>query len=296
MNFSFFPNYKNRTKAIEDICKKYPFVNRKIIGHSLCDRPIDLLQLGNQQNPVLFACAFHGMEWLTTLLLLRFFNDCCDSVENKTKIKGYSMFNFLKKKGIALIPCVNPDGVEISLCGSLSSGKYKSLVSSVCKNTAKWQSNARGVDLNHNFDAGWQELKRAEIKSGITSPSPTRYGGEKPFSEPETICLAELCEKSRFRHAVAFHSQGREIYYDFGKSTPQKSYKMARLMSKVSGYKMSQPQGLAVGGGFKDWFIENFERPAFTVEVGLGKNPLPVSMLDSEYGQILEMLCLLAIM
>ena len=101
-----------------------------------------MLLLGNQQSPVLFACAFHGMEWLTTLLLLRFFSDCCDSVENKTKIKGYSMFSFLKNKGIALIPCANPDGVEISLCGSLSSGKYKALVTSVCKNTAKWQANS----------------------------------------------------------------------------------------------------------------------------------------------------------
>lgn len=296
MNFNFFPNYKNRSKAIENICKSYDFVNHKVIGYSLCERPIDALFLGNRESPALFACAFHGMEWLTTLLLLKFFWQCCEAVKNKEPLNGYTMHRFLERKGIVLIPCVNPDGVEISLCGSLSAGSYKELVDSVCENTVRWQANARGVDLNHNFDADWQNVKEREKAMNINSPSPTRYGGDKPFSEPETACLAEFCEISNFRHAAAFHSQGREIYYDFGKSTVTRGVKMAKLLSTVSGYEMTRPQGVAVGGGFKDWFIENFERPAFTIEVGKGENPLPVTALETEYSVILEMLCLLAIM
>ena len=31
--------------------------------------------------------------------------------------------------------------------------------------------------------------------------------------------------------------------------------------------------------GFKDWFLQVFKRPAFTIEAGLGENPLPASQL-----------------
>ena len=49
-------------------------------------------------------------------------------------------------------------------------------------------------------------------------------------------------------------------------------------------------------GGFKDWFIDKFRRPGFTVEIGIGKNPLPPERADSIYRQIKEMLSLYIIM
>ena len=58
---------------------------------------------------------------------------------------------------------------------------------------------------------------------------------------------------------------------------------MAEILSDASGYSLDEPEGLAVGGGFKDWFIEKFYRPAFTVEIGLGENPLDPSELDGIY-------------
>ena len=61
-------------------------------------------------------------------------------------------------------------------------------------------------------------------------------------------------------------------------------------MSSLSGYKVSQPSGIAVGGGFKDWFIEHFHRPAFTIEVGKGKNPLSMTVFESEYKKVDKML------
>ena len=67
---------------------------------------------------------------------------------------------------------------------------------------------------------------------------------------------------------------------------------MAEIMATSSGYKLDYPVGLAVGGGFKDWFIKTFNRPAFTVEVGLGKNPLPNESVQDIYERIKEMLIL----
>lgn len=65
---------------------------------------------------------------------------------------------------------------------------------------------------------------------------------------------------------------------------------MAQVMASASGYKIAQPEGLASHGGFKDWFISYFGAPAFTIEIGRGRNPLPVEELEPIYARLLEML------
>lgn len=69
-----------------------------------------------------------------------------------------------------------------------------------------------GVDINHNFDAGWETLHQMERESGITGPAPRQYGGPAPESEPETQALVRLCRSHPFRHALAFHSQGKKSF------------------------------------------------------------------------------------
>ena len=71
---------------------------------------------------------------------------------------------------------------------------------------------------------------------------------------------------------------------------------MAHILADACGYRLADPEGLAVGGGFKDWFIETFDRPAFTVECGRGRNPLPLSDLGPLYRRLREMLVLTAVM
>ncbi len=82
---------------------------------------------------------------------------------------------------------------------------------------------------------------------------------------------------------LALHSQGREIYWDFGQHTPRESLPLAQKMSVVSGYRVASPEPMATGGGFKDWFISRFHRCGFTVEMGLGQNPLPLRDFEAEY-------------
>ena len=35
--------------------------------------------------------------------------------------------------------------------------------------------------------------------------------------------------------------------------------------------------------GYKDWFILQFDLPGYTIEVGKGTNPLPLSQFDEIY-------------
>lgn len=288
----FVPDEKSRTDFGEQLCNKYSFIKRFVIGTSACNREIECYCFGSESNSVIYCGGFHGSEWITTLLLINFIRDISESLGNNTLISGIKAKNFLDNYGICIIPCVNPDGVEIAVNGSSSAGEYKQLVDSITSDTIHWQSNARGVDLNHNFNAGWEHLKHLERENGIYFPSNTRYGGTHYESESEVKALVDFCCKNNFRHAIAFHSQGEEIYWNYGENQYEKCYSIAKALSANSGYVLSIPEGLAMGGGFKDWFIDKLNKPAFTVEIGKGKNPLPVSDIHKIYRQLLDMLIL----
>ncbi len=289
-------DYAEAQKIKYGLKDRYPFLVCHSAGKSVCGRDITAYSLGNYKNIVLFAGGFHAQEWLTSLILLRFLEKVCESLRTRQKLSGVDISSAFMTKGITVIPCVNPDGVEIALHGAESAGEFSGSVSDVSRgNLSEWNANARGVDINHNFDAGWQILREMESKSGIFGPSPRRYGGHAPHSEPETKALVRFCERNRVDHAFAIHSQGEEIYWEYGEKTPEESLTMANIFSVCSGYELVQNDGLASHGGFKDWFIDYFGRCAFTIEIGKGKNPLPVNELDEIYERIEEMLVVGAI-
>ena len=284
-------DYKSNKTLINALTEKYPFIEHGIIGKSLCRRDIDYLSIGNPDDAVLFVGGTHGLEWLTSLVLLLFLEKISEAYSTNGEIAGIKIKPYLGKRGLVIIPMLNPDGIEISLHGAKAACAYKNLVNDVSHgDTSSWQANARGVDLNHNFDAGWEALSKLEKSQGIAGPAPTRYGGPYPLSEPETQELISFFINNNFRHVLAFHSQGEEIYWDFGENTPYGSDFIAKIMEASSGYKMAKPEGLAVGGGLKDMIIEKFGKPAFTIEIGKGKNPLPIDDLFDIYNKIEEML------
>lgn len=288
---------QRRTELSNIIAKIHPTIERSSIGKSLCGRELECFQIGNKNNSVLYVGAFHGMEWITSLLLLRFLNNIADCFEKGKYLSEVDIKQFLLKRGLTIIPCINPDGVEISLKGASSCHEYEDLVNRVSfGNTEHWQANARGVDLNHNFDAGFRRLQEVERLHNIKSAAPTRFGGPYPHSEPESHALVDFCLMRKFRHAVAFHSQGKEIYWSYGKTKPYRSELMAQVLAASCGYKMTFPENIATGGGFKDWFIDKYHHPAFTIEVGKGVNPLPITSLDTIYNELEEMMVLCCIM
>lgn len=37
--------------------------------------------------------------------------------------------------------------------------------------------------------------------------------------------------------------------------------------------------------GYKDWFIQNYNLPGYTIECGFGNNPLPISQFNTIYAE-----------
>ena len=140
-----------------------------LLGHSVQGRPIRGVELGNGPRWVAVIGGIHqGNEANTTVLaklLLTHFRDNLAEIPDGV--------------GLAFIPDLNPDGA-----------------------VAGTRENANGVDLNRNWDAGWQPDTHGP--SGLVPGG----GGTRPFSEPETRALARYLVNRPFVAAIFIHSQG----------------------------------------------------------------------------------------
>lgn len=287
MEFYKKPTAENMANYLEEILEKHPCSKSFFIGKSVLGRKIPVLILGKPVGAALFVAATHGSEWLTALVVLRFFKELCEAFENNRKICGTDVAAAISKRGFAVVPVLNPDGVNINILGAKSAFSSEKRIARLAKGDFEhWNANARGVDLNHNFGAGWEILKQQERKNKIFGPAPKQYGGPRPFSEPETRAICGFISTFDIKRLWSFHSQGEEIYWYYGTKTPMISRDMAEEFSAFCGYKVSFPSGMASHGGLKDWYIEKFGRPGFTVEIGKGENPLPLSDFEEIYKKL----------
>ena len=290
-------DYFERKKTIKSLCEEFRFIKSSVIGKSCMGKDIGALKIGASESYCLIVAGVHGSERITSTVLLMFIEELCRAVKYNGTLAGIRVRKALSGRGMIFVPCVNPDGCDISLLGAKACGEHSNKIAKLCnRDFTHWNANLRGVDINHNFDAGWEELRQKERECGIYGPSPTRFGGTRPHSEPETVALTELCRNTNIRNCLALHSQGEVIYWNYGDKTPPRAKKMAEIMATSAGYALDTPLSIATGGGFKDWFISEFSRPGFTVEIGKGKNPLPAETAGEIYKRIKEMLMLYLVM
>ena len=280
--------------GILSLREEFPFLSVAELGKSVLGRPIFILQLGEPRERVLYAAGFQGADWGCTHLLLNFARALCQALDTGGRISDIDVRRALLGRGVLFVPCINPDGAEIFLHGPAGAQELADCVTGLCSGANQWQANARGVDLTHNFDAGWYLLRQLEALAGITGPAPARFGGCTPESEPETRLLAGLCRQIKLRHAVALSGFGETIGWQYGKFTPDRSQLMAKILSVTSGYR---PEEDLTGGhgSFQAWFIEEFHRPAFTIRPGKSA-PIPLAEAMPIYRELEELLMLSAIM
>ncbi len=288
--------YEILEKYTAQLKGKYSQIRLATCGKSVMGKELLAMCMGNGKRKVIFVGGTHANEWITSLFLLRFCEKLIDSYNNDGCICGYNATEILDKITLVIIPCLNPDGTDIFIRGISACGELKEQIYDISRfDFTEWSANANGVDINHNFNADWYSLREYEEKQGIIKPSVRRFGGFFPESEPETKAITHFLRKVPFDRLYSFHSQGEEIFYEYGKNTPEKSQFIAKALSGVSGYKIVKNEGHYSSGGLKDWFIEEFKRPAFTIELGKGKNPLPLENFNDTY-ETAEPLAVLGLM
>ena len=281
-------DYKELLRKIEEINDEYKFLNICNIGKSILGKSIPLITIGNGNKSVIYIGGHHGMEWITCALLIKFTKDICDEYINGTHIFDISAKVLLETRKIYIIPMLNPDGIDYSIHGVSDENILKNRLIKMNNGNdfTHWQANARGVDLNHNYNSGFNEYKIIEKNINLITGAPSKFSGEYPESEPETRALCNFVRWAKPELALTLHTQGEEIYYTSGEKSCYNSLTLVKTISRLTGYKISLPSGTAKYGGFTDWFIEEFNKPSFTLECGLGENPLPFYDFDKIYPRI----------
>ncbi len=183
---------------------------------------------------------------------------------------------------------VNPDGVDL-VNDYLKSGINYENAKNISNNYPEipfpsgWKANIRGVDLNLQFPAGWENAREIKYSQGYISPAPRDFVGYGPLTEPEALALYNFTLLNNFKLVLAYHTQGKEIYWQFQNYTPQNSLAIGTVFANSSGYVLADTPYNSSFAGYKDWFIQQYRRPGFTIEAGLGENPLPISQFNAIY-------------
>jgi g-D-glutamyl-meso-diaminopimelate peptidase len=175
---------------------------------------------------------------------------------------------------------VNPDGFDLVLTGLKGIPElWRDRVAKINDHHVSftnWKANIRGVDLNNQFPASWEKIKPLK---GVTKPSPRDFPGDSPLTEPEAVALVDLSQQHPFQRTYSLHTQGREIYWGFQGFEPTESKTIAENLSLVSEYR--SVQNIESYGGYRDWFLQEYRKPGFTIELGYGVNPLPMDHYET---------------
>lgn len=260
-------------KQIKTLKKFYPFINVDIIGTSVLGNPIHEIRIGKGLKKVHMNASFHANEWITTMVLMDLVNQYLISLTNRSPLRGISTINLYNETELSIVPMVNPDGVDLVLNGPPTSRREEIInINEGSDEFVHWKANIRGVDLNNQFPANWEIEQERKIPK---SPAPRDYPGKSSLSEPEAKAMAELIKNNQFDRILAFHTQGEEFYWGYEGCEPPESEILAKEFERVSGYMAIR--NVDSHAGFKDWYIQEFKRPGFTIELGRGINPLPLS-------------------
>ena len=276
-------------RYLQEIAQTYPFTRLEKVGTTDFQRPIWMLTIGTGKRHVLFTAAHHANEWITALLLLKYGEDLADAIQKEGILFGQRAKEMAEAVTIHLIPLVNPDGVDL-VTGAIREGDSQyALARTLAAGYPDisfpngWKANLPGTDLNLNYPAGWLHAREIKFSQGYTRPGPRDYVGRAPLDQPETRALAELTRTLDPDLVLAFHSQGKEIYWQFKDYTVPGAEELGQVMARVSGYALADTPYESSFAGYKDWFIQTFRRPGYTVEVGSGENPLPLSQFPEIY-------------
>ena len=229
---------------------------------------------------------------------MKFIEDYCKAYVNNTKIFGYDAKYLFQNVSIFITPMVNPDGVDL-INGNLPNTSSAFLQARrIAGNYPEisfpdgWKANINGVDLNLQFPAGWERAKEIKYEQGFTSPAPRDFVGFGPLTEPEALALYNFTLRHNFNLILAYHSQGKVIYWKYDGFNPANAEAIGKRFSQVSGYTLETTPPESAYAGYKDWFIQTYNKPGYTIEVGEGISPLPLSQFNEIYNDNIGILVL----
>ncbi len=224
------------------------------IGKSVCGLPLLAAHKGGTRGrQLIITAAIHARECYTALAVTR----------QAAEYKGRG------DDGVYFVPLVNPDGALFFETGETFG---RAFLERNAARRAEWKANAEGVDLNTNFDANFGGGRQNKLVPGASD-----FIGAYPLCAPETAALALLTSAVKPISTVSYHCMGGELYWEFSQSgkARERDEKTAAAVAAHIGVKKVDGH-LFSAGGYKDYCIEKYGIPSFTIElIKSGSHPFP---------------------
>lgn len=248
------------------------------------------VKLGNPdaKKHIFISASMHAREYMASLLTMKQLEYYCYYYYTG-KYKGTYYSELFDKVCVHLIPMVNPDGISISQFGSkgIHNATLRRNVINICKKYGggsanyyrTWKANARGVDLNRNFDVAWKQSA-----NDVKHPANASYKGISAASEKETKALVQAINNANPKATINYHAMGSILYWYFGqKGTLLKDSK--RLLNEVRSLTHYTPVGGTYhsydAAGLGDWVSIKKKLPTVTIEIGRSPCPLKIREFPS---------------
>lgn len=275
--------------CIEGLSARYPQIVRGNIGQSVLGKNLYTIQIGRGSKKVMYNASHHANEWITTPVLLKFAEEYLKAYIFMASIGGFSATELFNTVTIDMVPLVNPDGVDLvtgALDKNTSAYQKAEVIAADYPSIAfpsGWKANIRGTDLNLNYPAGWENAREIKFAQGFTSPAPRDFVGTEPLSAPESRAMANYTRENNFRLTLSYHTQGEVIFWKYLDYMPPNAFDIGVQLSNASGYSLETTPPESAYAGYKDWFIQTYNLPGYTIEAGRGVNPLPISDFNEIY-------------
>ena len=284
------------TQTIQKLAETYPVIQVEKLTDTAFGRLVWAMTMGEGERHVLFTAAHHANEWITTPLLLKFAEDMAEAARTGETIGGVDARELLEDTMIHLVPMVDPDGVDLVTGAITPRTPEYDRARQIAGNFPDipfpegWKANLNGVDLNLQYPAGWMIARELKFSQGFDRPAPRDYVGRAPLNQKESRGLADYTEEIDPDLILAYHTQGKVIYWQFRDYQVPGAKLLGEEFARLSGYELADVPYESSFAGYKDWFIQKFRRPGYTIEAGEGENPLPLSQFDEIYRDNLPIL------
>ena len=275
-------SYADMSRDIKKMAKFYQDVMElSVLSKTADNNNIYCVRLGNKdaKKKVVIQSTMHAREWLNSQLLMKMLERCCKSYYSG-KYGGTSYKKLFNNVCFYILPMLNPDGVNISQYGlaRIKSASLRKLVKRLGRGRySRWKANARGVDLNKNFSAGFRKGNARGSKRG-----PAGYSGPYVCSERESKALKNLINKVKPKAVINYHEAGRVIYYT-------KTSSLLRLVRQKTGYRPIYESIKGANGSFGDWLTKKGIAWC-TPETCVGTAPVGHSQFYYEWGKHRDMI------
>jgi hypothetical protein len=201
-------------------------------------------RFGNGPRPLIFVGGIHGgYEWNTITLAYQAIDHFTVHPEQiPTNITLY------------IIPSANPDGQFLV---TQQQGRFTP--TDVLTDTIPGRFNANGIDLNRNWDCEWATT--AVWRNNAVS------GGERPFSEPESVVLRDYILAQQPAAVVFWHSAADAVFVAGCPQPDARSFRLATVYGEAADYRVYERfTSYPITGDAGDWLTTQ-GIPSFSVEL-----------------------------